>query len=164
VLHAAAEHGDARLFDALLAAAERTSDPDEHYRYLYALADFRDPALAARGLELAASPQLRSQDAAIYLAQFFGNPATRSRALAFVIDRWAALEPKVTVFGGDTTLIHSLSSFCDAESRDRIKAFFAAHPLPAATRTLEQTIEQIDTCIALREKQAPAVAAWLNAR
>jgi aminopeptidase N len=164
VLHAAAQSGDARLFDALLAAAERTTDPDEHYRYLYALADFRDPALVTRGLELATSPQLRSQDAAIYLAQFFGNPQSRSRALAFVIDRWTALEPKVTVFGGDTTLIHSLSGFCDADARDRIKAFFAAHPLPAATRTLEQTLEQITTCIALKEKQGPAVAAWLSAR
>jgi aminopeptidase N len=164
VLHVAAQHGDARLFDALVAAAERTSDPDEHYRYLYAVSDFRDPALISRGLELAVSPQLRSQDAAIYLAQFFANPEARSQALAFVIDRWTAVEPKVTVFGGDTTLVHSMAGFCDAESRDRIKAFFAAHPLPAATRTLDQTVEQINTCIALREKQAPAVAAWLNAR
>jgi aminopeptidase N len=164
VLHVAARHGDARLFDALVAAAERTSDPDEHYRYLYALTDFRDPALISRGLELAVSPQLRSQDAAIYLAQFFANPDARSQALAFVIDRWTTVEPKVTVFGGDTTLIHSMSSFCEPEARDRIKAFFAAHPLPAATRTLEQTMEQINTCIALREKQAPEVAAWLNAR
>jgi len=164
VLRVAARHGDARLFDALVAAAERTSDPDEHYRYLYALAAFRDPALVSRGLELAVSPQLRSQDAAIYLAQFFANPEARSPALAFVIDRWTAVEPKVTVFGGDTTLIHSMSSFCEPEARDRIKAFFAAHPLPAAIRTLEQTMEQINTCIALREKQTPAVAAWLSAR
>src|SRR5262249_5760060 len=49
VLRIAAQHGDARLFDALLAAAERTSDPDEHYRYLYALAAFRDPTLIGRG-------------------------------------------------------------------------------------------------------------------
>jgi hypothetical protein len=57
-----------------------------------------------------------------------------------------------------------MSGFCDVDSRDRIKAFFAAHPLPAATRTLEQTLEQINTCIVLREKQGAAVAAWLNAR
>src|SRR5262249_38053753 len=55
VLRIAAQHGDARLFDALLAAAEQASDPDEHYRYLYALGAFRDPALITRGLELAAT-------------------------------------------------------------------------------------------------------------
>ena len=75
-----------------------------------------------------------------------------------------ALEPKVTIFGGDTNLIRAMSSFCDARSRDQIKTFFAAHPLPAAARTLEQTLEQIDNCITLRETQAPAVAVWLQRR
>jgi len=164
VLRIAAQHGDARLFDALLAAAERASDPDEHYRYLHALGAFREPALITRGLELALSPQLRTQDTAIYVAQFFANPDARSSALSFVTERWPALQPKVTVFGGDTTLIHSMSGFCDRDARDRIKAFFTAHPLPAATRTLEQTLEEIDNCIALRTTQTAAVGDWLAAR
>src|SRR5262249_51008517 len=102
VVRTAAAHGDAALFDALLPAAERTADkPDEHYRYLYALGAFRDPALVDRGMQLALSPQLRAQDTALYLAQFFGNGAARGRALAFVAARWDALAPKVTIFGGD---------------------------------------------------------------
>ncbi|HXI26995.1 MAG TPA: M1 family metallopeptidase [Vicinamibacterales bacterium] len=164
VLRLAAQRGDARLFDALVAAAERTSDPDEHYRYLYALTAFRDPALIRRGLELAVTPQLRTQDTAIYLAQFLANPDARDAALSFVADRWPALEPKVKVFGGDTTLVNATGSFCDAASRDRIKAFFAAHPLPAAVRTLQQSLERIDNCIALRDKQTSVVAAWLASR
>jgi hypothetical protein len=39
--------------EALAAAAERSDNPDEHYRYLYALGAFRDPALVDRGLALA---------------------------------------------------------------------------------------------------------------
>jgi aminopeptidase N len=164
VLRVAARPGDAKLFDALVAAAERATDPDEQYRYLYALGEFRDPALVARGLDLATSAQLRTQDAAIYIAQFFANPDARARALAFVAEHWTALEPKVMVFGGDTTLVHAMGGFCDASSRDRIKAFLAAHPMPAAARTLEQTLEQIDNCIALREKETAGVAAWLASR
>jgi predicted kinase len=57
-----------------------------------------------------------------------------------------------------------MSGFCDARERDRIMSFFAEHKLPAAARTLDQTVEQINNCIALREKQAPAVEAWLAAR
>jgi len=164
IVRVAARHGDARLFDALFAAAERATDPDEHYRSLYALTDFRDPSLIDRGLELATAPQMRTQDTALYLAQFFANPDARARALSFVVDRWPALQPKVTVFGGDTTLVHAMGSFCDAGSADRIRAFFAAHPLPAAARTLEQTLEEIANCAALREKQTPVVAQWLPAR
>jgi aminopeptidase N len=160
----AATHGDAPLFDALAAAAERAPDPAEHYRYLYALADFREPPLIDRALELAVSPQLRSQDTAVYLSRFFDNPAARSRAWTFLTAHWAALEPKITIAGGDTNLIRSMSSFCDPTSRDQITSFFAAHKLPGAARTLQQTVEQINNCIGLREKQTPAVEAWLAAR
>jgi len=164
IVKAAATHGDAALFDALGAAAERAASPEEQYRYLYALGDFRDPALVDRGLQRALSPQLRSQDTAIYLAQFLVNPLARGRAWAFVTANWAALEPKVAIAGGDTNFVRSLGAFCDARSRDGISAFFAAHPLPGAARTLTQTIEQITNCIALREKQTPAVTEWLSAQ
>jgi aminopeptidase N len=164
VVKTAAIHGDAALFDALLAAAERATDPDQHYRYLYALGDFRDPALIDRGLQLALTSLLRTQDTALFLARFFANPDARARALTFVATNWEALAPKVTIFGGDTYLISSMSAFCDAGSRDRIVSFFAEHKLPAAARTLEQTVEQIGNCIAMREKQTPIIEAWLAER
>jgi aminopeptidase N len=160
----AAVHGDSALFDALVAAAERAVAPEEHYRYLYALGDFRQRPLIDRGLQLSVTPQLRSQDTAVYLARFFGNPDARHRALTFITEHWDALEPKVAIAGGDTNLIRSMSSFCDAQSRDQIAAFFTAHKLPAAARTLEQTLEQIDNCITLRDKQTPGVGTWLAAR
>ena len=163
-MKAAATHGDAKLFDALAAAADRATSLEDQYRYLYALGDFREPALIERGLQRALSPQLRSQDTAIYLARFFANPDARERALTFLGENWSALEPKVAIFGGDTVLIGSMARFCDTRSRDHITAFFAEHKLPSAARTLDQTIEQINNCIALREKQTPAVEAWLAAR
>ena len=160
----AAAHGDAPLFDALAAAAERASEPEEHYRYLYALGDFRELPLIDRGLQLALSPQLRSQDTALYLARFFVNSAARSRAWAFLTAHWTSLEPKISIAGGDTNLVRSMSSFCDAGAREQITSFFAEHQLPGAARTLQQTMEQINNCIELREKQAPAVEAWLAVR
>jgi len=164
VVQTAAMHGDAALFDALVSAADRTTDPDQHYRYLYALGSFRDPALVDRGLQLALADKLRSQDTAIYLSQFFANPDARERAFAFVSDNWDALAPKLTIFGADTYLVRSMTNFCDPQWRDKVSAFFTQHKLPAAARALDQTLESINNCIALREKQAPSVEAWLAAR
>jgi aminopeptidase N len=164
IVKTAATHGDATLFDELGTAADRAASPEDQYRYLFALGDFRDPALIEKGLQRSLSPQLRSQDTAIYLARFLVNPAARSRTWAFVTAHWTALEPKVTIAGGDTNLIRALGAFCDAQSRDEVASFFAAHPLPGAARTLTQTIEQINNCIALRDKQTPAVASWLASR
>jgi hypothetical protein len=50
------------------------------------------------------------------------------------------------------------------QARDEIASFFAAHTLPGAVRTLDQTIERINNCIELQETQPSAVAAWLAAR
>jgi aminopeptidase N len=161
ITNAAAAHGDAKLFDALALAAERAASPDEQYRDLYALGNFTDPALIDRGLNRALS-DVRSQDVALYLGQFFANPVARPRAWAFVTSHWTALQPKLTIFGADTNLTRSLSGFCDAASRDEIVSFFAAHPLPSAARTLNQTVERINNCIAIREKQTLAVTAWLS--
>src|SRR5262249_36347301 len=122
----AASHGDAKLYDALSAAAARASGPEERYRYLYALTAFRDPALIDRALAYTLSPDLRSQAAAIYVAQFFPNDAARARAWAFVKARWKDLEPKITISLGDVNLVTALGAFCDAGARDDIKAFFAA--------------------------------------
>ena len=164
VIPTAAAHGDATLFDALAAAADRATSPEDQYRYLYALADFRDPALIDRGLQRVLSPQIRNQDAAIYLGHFFGNPAARTRAWTFLTERWAELAPKVGIFGGDTNLVRAVSGFCDTHSRDAVIDFFARHPLPAASRTLEQTLEQINSCIGMRESHTSAVTAWLAGR
>ena len=161
VVSVAATHGDAALFDALHKAADAATAPDIHYRYLNALSDFTDPALVDRGLRLSLAQTMRSQDTALYLAHFLVNPVTHARAWTFVKANWPALEPKVTIFGGDTNLTSALGSFCDAATRDDISAFFAAHPLPAAARTLKQTIERINNCIDLREKQTPVVEQWL---
>ena len=125
----------------------------------------RSPDLPTRPSSIAGwterSRRYVPQDAALYLTRFFANPAARERAWTFVTTHWAALQPKLTIFGADTNLTRSLSNFCDATSRDEIVSFFAAHPLPAATRTLNQTVERINNCIALRDTQTAAVTDWL---
>ena len=162
IVPVAAEHGDASLFDALVAASARAVSPEDQYRYLYALSDFRDPDLIDRALGLALTPRIRSQDAALYLGQFFENPAARDRAWTFLTAHWAELQPKVTVSGGDVRIVSAAGAFCDATSRAAVSAFFTQHPLPGAARTLDRALERIDNCIALRETQAPALAAWLD--
>ena len=164
LVNIAAAHGDAKLFDALLAASARASNPEEHYRYLYALSSFEDPSLMQRALELTRSTELRSQDTAIFLSSFFGTGATRERAWTFTKQHWDELAPKITISLGDVNLVTALSSFCAPESRDDIAAFFTAHPLPAASRTLKQTLERINNCIETKQRQQQPLADWLAAR
>ena len=166
LIHAAARRGDAALFEAFVAAAAKAPTPEEYYRYLGALAYFEDPAMIDRGLNRLASDDIRSQDAAWYLRRLLANPdaGVNARAWKFLTTHWTELQPKLSVSFADAALVESLSSFCDAGTRDDIKAFFAANPRPAAARALEQTVERIDNCVAFRQKQAPALREWLAAQ
>jgi aminopeptidase N len=160
----AASHGDAAMFDAFRAAAARATSPQDHERFLFALTTFHNPALVERALEESLSPELRSQDTALYLASLFTNDLARDRAWAFVKEHWRALQPKIAVSGGDTTFVSSLSAFCSAASRDDIRAFVTAHPLPSAERALSQTVERINNCLAFRERQQPTFNTWISAQ
>jgi aminopeptidase N len=161
IVQIAAEHGDASLYDSLMAAAARAKSPDEQQLYLFAASWFHHPVIIDRALQRAVTPSMRSQDTALYLARFFANPVARPRAWSFVKAQWTALEPKIAIFNSDVALVGALGAFCDEASRDDVKAFFTTHALPAAARTLEQTIERIDNCIDLKARQAKAVDGWL---
>ncbi len=160
----AASRGDEALFDKLAITAASSKDPEDHYRYLYALTRFRDPALIDRALDRVLTPDIRDQDAWLYLARFFQNPAARARAWAFAKEHWTRLEPRLHVAEAAAGFIGSLGSFCDAGTRRDIQSFFAAHPQPVAEKALGQTLERIDQCIALEAQQTPTVTQWLEGR
>ncbi len=130
---------------------------------LYALGDFTDPALIRAGLDKALSPDVRTQNAGRYLSGFLGNPDASQLAWGFLKEHWKDLEPKLSVAFADVRVVQSLGSFCDAASRDDVKAFFATHKLGNAARNVDQTIrKRINNCIARRDKQSPEVADWLR--
>ena len=114
-------HGDAALFDApdcggRSAAVARGALPVSATRS----ADFRDPALdrsRPAAVADAAAPQPGHRD--LPRAVLRSTPTRAAARWRSCSDNWAALEPKVAIFGGDTNLIRSLSAFCDAGSRDR---------------------------------------------
>lgn len=161
VVRLAASRGDAMLWERLLRASREAVSPSERYRYLYALSSFEDPALITKGLELSLTSQLRSQDTPTFLGGFLSNDTARPLAWRFIKEHWNALAPKITISLGDVSLVRSLSSFCDARSRDDLRSFFAAHKLPAASRTLDQTLETINSCVILKEKNSGPLEQWL---
>jgi hypothetical protein len=95
------------------------------------------------------------------LGALLENPAASRDALAFVGSHWAALEAKMGGFLAAPALVAAAASFCDAASRDEVKRLFEAR-LPAAKRTLRQTLEGIDACVAMSQRESPRLAEWLH--
>jgi aminopeptidase N len=165
ILQVAAAGGDAALYDQFLARMKAaTGTPEQYYRYFSTLATFRDPALVTRTQQFALSPEARSQDAPQLFAQLLGSPSTQDGTWALVTAEWPALVAKLGTFQGIPNIVGSLSAFCSPERAAEIKAFFDAHPVPEAARALQQALERIAMCSAVKARQAPAFGQWLAAR
>lgn len=158
----AALSGDQALYDKFLARSHAATDPEEKYRYLYALTSFREPSLVRRTMELILSPEVRNQDAKIFLAQMLGSLDTQHLAWELLQARWDDIQKKTGEFVGNTVIVGGLSAFCDAKTAAEVRQFFSTHKVPDAERTLQQSLERIDSCVALSTAQTPKLAAWLQ--
>ena len=164
VLRTAAAGGDKALYERYVAElASAHAAPEEFYRFLNALAFFRDPALVSRTLEFALSTGVRSQDAPGLISLMLAQPASREIAWAFVKARWPQLTERLGVFQGVPGIVGALGGFCSMERAADIRAFFAKNPVPPAARSLQQSIERIEACVALDQRQSAPFTRWLAA-
>jgi aminopeptidase N len=163
ILGVAAYGGTAMLYDLYMAQLPKLSGkPEEYYRFFNALPSFRDPALVQRTLRFAISPDVRTQDTATLIAGLLGR-TSQDAAWAFVKENWDMLTNKLGVFQGIPRIAGAVGAFCTREKRTEVEQFFKDHPVPAAERTLRQAFERIDSCVALRERQAAPASSWLAA-
>jgi aminopeptidase N/puromycin-sensitive aminopeptidase len=140
---------------------KKAQSPEEYYRYLYALPEFRDPALIDRGLRMLLSPEMRNQDAPGYLGKFYFNPDASNIAWQFTEAHWAEMQHHMTTWGGGG-VVQATRGFCDAKLRTEVPQFFATHKVPASERGLAQALEQMDYCIDLKAQQEQKLAQWLG--
>ncbi|MPZ20217.1 MAG: M1 family peptidase [Luteitalea sp.] len=163
VLHVAALNGDSSLYDQYVAQLEQTtSEPQQYYRYFDALSYFRDPALVQRTLEFAMSGKVRTQDTGSLIGDLLANPWSRDATWTFTKQHWPTLMKRLGVFQGIPSIVGALGGFCSEAAAADIKTFFASHQVAAVERTLQQSIERVESCAALHTRQSPVLTKWLE--
>jgi aminopeptidase N len=158
----AAHDGGAALYDQYLTRSRSASDPEDRYRYLYALASFSEPALVRRTMDLILGPDVRSQDAKLFIARLLANREAQRLAWQLLRERWPEVQKKTGEFVGNTVIVGALGSFCDSRSVAEIRQFFSTHKVPDAQRTLQQALERASECAARVESRSEKLTAWLN--
>ncbi|MBW3645121.1 MAG: M1 family metallopeptidase [Actinobacteria bacterium] len=134
--------------------------PQESVRYLYALARFPDPDLAQQTLAMTLTDAIRSQNAPYVVMRFLGNRDVNDVAWRFVEHNWEAIVARFPdnaipiMLGGVTALSTS-------ERAAAVHAFLSDHPVPQGQRTVQQHLERLRVNVALRQREAAQVAAWL---
>jgi len=164
ILAAVAASGGIDDYEDFLDHYRRPTTPQEEMRYLYALAGFTDPALAARTFALART-EVRTQNAPFVIQLLIANRDAGPPTWGRVKEHWDELVTRIPanilprMLGGVTSLCR------DPRLADDIRAFVQAHPLAIGQRTVDQTLERLAINVsfsnALRDTAEPVLSAGL---
>jgi len=164
VLGVAAAFGDAALFDAYLKEAKRARDRVDRERLVWALGQFRDPALLSRALELVLG-DLDPRESVRIVWAALRIPESVPAVYAFVTSRFDALVARLPRdYGAGFPQVGA--ALCDASKAKEIEAFFGerAKTFVGGPRQLAQSLEGLAQCSAYKTRAAPKVRAYLAAR
>lgn len=139
----------------------RTSEsPQEQLRYLYALGSFPSPELAERTLAMTLG-EMRTQNAPFVVLYLLSNRDVNELTWAFVKREWDRM---VERFPDNTIprLLGGVVTLSTPELAADVEAFVADHPVPQASKTVEQHLERLRVNVRLRQREAEAIATYLH--
>jgi hypothetical protein len=148
VLRAVAAVAGEDELGALEAGFRAGRTPQEEQRYLFALAEVRDPALFARVLALATSTEVRTQNAPYLLGACMGNRDNGPTAWATIRDDWDALNERFPS-NSIARMLNGIRALSDPDVTADVAAFLAAHPLPQGKQAVAQHLERMQVEVAL---------------
>ena len=140
-----ASHGSTDDYEEYLRRATRGSagaGPQEQLRYLYALGDFPSEELVLRTDELALSETVKSQNSPFLLQRTLRNREHGPAAWAFVRDHWTDIHARC---GGSLVgrMLEGATWLVDDASSADLTSFLGAHPVPEASRMIEQHLDRL---------------------
>ena len=158
-LSTAARKGDAARFARYVAAEQAARDRSEHRRLLGALGDFTDPALAGQALALVLRPDVDLRDSIGIVYRVLWQRENRDLGLAFLDAHLDELLARMRDDEASWFLAAVAGAFCDADRKAHVAALVAprATKVDGAQASVTRALEQADRCIALVQRELPAL-------
>ncbi|MBI4312121.1 MAG: M1 family metallopeptidase [Chloroflexi bacterium] len=162
----AAQNGDANTYESMHNLAKGEQFQEERLRLYGSLARFEQQALQTKMLELTLSDEVRSQDTVSLLTQAAMNRKGGLRLTwDFIKDNWRELDRRYGAGGfGMMRLVSIPGGFTTPEERAEIEEFYGTHPVPSATRTVQQTLERIDLNVKWLRRNRQGLQRWFEER
>ena len=161
VLNVAGLYADQATYDALAARATQTQSNEERNRFAAALARSGDPALAARTLEMALSPELPPQLTTMIVPMVAGNEHI-DQAWAFAVANRAALVRDRDAIGQNHAFSGIVASSTDAAHADMMETYVGQHFGPDVLAEAKRVGNGIRIRAALKARLLPQVRAALK--
>ncbi len=162
---ASARAGAARL-DELRAAVQRTTSLEDRAIGIRAMGSFDDPSVLARAFDLALGDELKLSELRHLFGAAIGRRAGRTALYEWEKQNWAKLRARLPGSFGYGMLVGVAGTMCTPGERADAEAFFgpAIAGLEGVRRTLDESLEAADLCIALHERGARDVSKYFEHR
>jgi aminopeptidase N len=159
VLSTATAHGNAARFDKILAAAKKARDRTDQQRLLLALGGFRDPAIAAKALEVVRGTEFDLRDSLGIFYRVVFRRETRTVGTKFVTEQIDALLARMRDDEASWFLGALAGGPCTVEQRTAMANLVAtrAAKYSGAEIAVKRGLEQSQQCIDSAARQLPAL-------
>ncbi len=158
------ENGDIDSYVAVLDLFRKADLHEERLRCLRALGYSQKEELLKRTLELSLSSEVRAQDTPLLVGSVASNGKGRELAWNFLTGQWPEFDRR---YGkGGFLLARVISSttvnFHSEEKAKEVEEFFRSHPVPAAERTIRQSLERIRSNALWLQRDSEPIRQWLE--
>ena len=156
--------GDQAFLDRLEAAFDRTTDTGDRQRITGAFGSFRDPALFFKAFDFALDEKRDIREGSgVFFQSLRRGGEISSDVYEWVkahFDRLAERMPRQ----GRGSLLRTGIALCDEDKLKDYEAFFKdrADKILGGPRIFANTVETIQSCIAIKRAQAPSVARFFS--
>jgi hypothetical protein len=162
-LQVAARDGDRDQFDAYRRGIEQNTDPQVRGAYLRALGSFDDPELQEEALRYSIDGQLRLQEQQAIMRSVSDSDDARHRRFAFLQENYDTIASRMPPdFRG---YLPYMAMSCSDQQLAEAREFFSEpdRAFPGTAAALAKVTEAVEACVALRAREGPSVAEYLEA-
>jgi len=153
--------GDAARYDEFAARFKTAATPQEERRYLFALAQFRQPVLLDRTLAKTLDGEIRVQDAPFMVSAVMHNVYGRELGWRFVKTNWDALDRRFPK-QGLRRMCGGITGLCKPELERDVRQFFDSRKIDLGGKTLDQYLEQLRIGVSFRELHGETLKQYLQ--
>ena len=155
-----AHAGDEGRYHEFFERFRTAMTPQEEQRYLYALTAFSQAPLVEQTLARTVNGDIRTQDAPFVVRSLLMTVHARQAAWDFVKRQWDTMD-RLYPKHGLRRMAEGVIGLATPELEADVHRFFQDRKIDLGGKTLEQYLEQLRVAVALREREGPALTAYL---
>ena len=154
-----AHTGDASDYEQFVSRYKSAATPQEEQRYLFNLGSFRDRRLLQHTLEMAMTPEVRTQNAPFLIGSLMTNLDGGDLAWQFIKSHWDAM---IQRFPDNThvRMLAGITSLSTPELAPDIQEFFKTHHVKQGQKTLDQHLERLQINLAFRQRESAKLVGY----